>query len=302
MKPLPQLIHGSKILAKAMNIDMFNCPLFLWEDDQPYQHFEYISDLVDIAHEKISKYPIPFNEMRVLFKMNMSVFDEEGSAPYESKFYYFLFIQKTKCPNTERDAYFCLGQWIGNEQVTKDGAIAFHIFPHTSPNRKCFINVSGYSWKRKEIEILKEEDQFKFAYNRQDEQHSKDDVGRRMASHCGVLFWGAAKLIESIAQKDKRIVEVTPNPNAREVQWLEGRKHYVVLSNREAIEKCSQPMELKACEVITRIAHSRRAHTRTLRSERFKNKKGLTVFVKEHWVGPKEWMDKSQSRYRVIFN
>lgn len=299
MKPLPKLIHGSKILAKAMNIDIFNCPLFLWECP-PHKDSEYISDAIDASYEVLSKYPNPYNEIRILFNRKTELFDERKSCWREFDLYHFLFMQKRKDPHNGLNTYFCLGQLIGTEEEQKDAAIAFEIVPHHNPKRKCFIKVEGYSWDNKEVEVIGGRETFELLVDRESEKHAKDDVDRRMAANCSLLFQGAAEMIRSISDRDKRIVEVTPNPNAKEVQWLEGRKHYVVLSNKEAIQRSCNPMELKACEVITRIAHNRRSHTRTLRSPRFKNKQGLTVFVKEHWVGPKEWMDKSQSRYRVL--
>jgi hypothetical protein len=52
---------------------------------------------------------------------------------------------------------------------------------------------------------------------------------------------------------------------------------------------------------LTRMAHNRRAHQRTLRSERFRYARGKTIWVKATWVGPKEWKDAGGRQiYRIL--
>jgi hypothetical protein len=117
-------------------------------------------------------------------------------------------------------------------------------------------------------------------------------------------------VFKKINESKKHIVEVTPNRNAKEVIWLEGRRHFVMLDPTEASKKCSMPrtevvlkgseVTLRSCDTMTRIAHNRRAHTRTLRSARYKNKRGSIIYIKENWIGPKKWIDKTQSIYKVL--
>ena len=49
------------------------------------------------------------------------------------------------------------------------------------------------------------------------------------------------------------------------------------------------------------MAHPRRAHLRTLRSERWGDRQGDVVWVKASWVGPKKWAH-GGVQYRIVDN
>jgi hypothetical protein len=88
------------------------------------------------------------------------------------------------------------------------------------------------------------------------------------------------------------------NNNKRSVEWVQKRSHYIVLGpehQKSIISGDRKPLNGN----ITRSMHNRRAHFRTLTSDKFKKKKGLRIWVKAAWVGPKEWKDSVGSTYII---
>jgi hypothetical protein len=80
------------------------------------------------------------------------------------------------------------------------------------------------------------------------------------------------------------------------------RTHYVVLyrhhpANKREVAHGSE-VEVGAGYTL-RQAHTRRAHTRVLRSPRFRHKIGQTIRIAACWCGPKEWKQ-SGSIYRIV--
>jgi hypothetical protein len=97
------------------------------------------------------------------------------------------------------------------------------------------------------------------------------------------------------------IVKVSPSNKGKSIEWTKSRTHYRIVSNRETSEsiirlgkgKCSD-------EEIQRMAHSRRGHFRKLSSPKYINKNGMSVWVREAWIGPKEFYDESQKTIYTI--
>lgn len=86
----------------------------------------------------------------------------------------------------------------------------------------------------------------------------------------------------------------------------ESNKQIILIDRRKAQRRV---IHLKAHEEFDpeqpsvsslRRGHARREHLRTLRSERFKNKQGQQVAVRQSWVGPGEWTGKNGRYYRVL--
>jgi len=97
-------------------------------------------------------------------------------------------------------------------------------------------------------------------------------------------------------------VKVGPSDNQRKgrsVEWVESKSHYIVLDSNHA-----KQVREGTCRdfngTITRAMHRRRAHMRHLRSDRFVNKKGMSVWVNSSWVGPKEWEGSDRKIYTVL--
>jgi hypothetical protein len=102
---------------------------------------------------------------------------------------------------------------------------------------------------------------------------------------------------------DLHVVTVTPDRPHKSVQWLRSQTHYTVLHRHHA---ANMKDAVKGAVIsqdegkhLTRLAHSRRAHYRLLRSERYKKTRGLRIFIKDTWVGPKEWRDTAGQIYRI---
>ena len=97
------------------------------------------------------------------------------------------------------------------------------------------------------------------------------------------------------------MLRVKPQATGKSVQWVESRTHYCIIHKKQA-EVLRHNKSGPSDKTLIRSAHSRRAHLRRLTSDRFTNKKGLLVFVKQTWVGPKEWIGTDKKIYTVITN
>ena len=88
---------------------------------------------------------------------------------------------------------------------------------------------------------------------------------------------------------------VRPNKQGKSVQWVRSRSHYTLIShgnpaNRRTVGE-RERVTVDREEELKRLAHDRRAHWRTYRHERYRYARGSTRWIKQAWVGPKEWMD-----------
>ena len=93
-----------------------------------------------------------------------------------------------------------------------------------------------------------------------------------------------------------------PIPAGKSVLWQKAREHYVLLHKTHAANK-RESVGKKMIEdgpLVDRIAHSRRAHYRLLRSPKFRHKQGQRIWVQSAWVGPKEWTDRAGQIYRIV--
>lgn len=95
---------------------------------------------------------------------------------------------------------------------------------------------------------------------------------------------------------------VTPSAEGKSVEWVRAREHYTVIhrhhsANNAAVKEGQVVTDSKAS---TRLAHSRRAHTRLLTAAKWKFKRGQRVFVRASWVGPKEWKDTAGQTYQIL--
>jgi hypothetical protein len=103
------------------------------------------------------------------------------------------------------------------------------------------------------------------------------------------------------------IVQVRPvdDENRRSVEWVKARTHYTLIThghpaNRPEIKHGERVQSDHEGE-LKRMAHARKAHKRTLRSERFRYMRGQTINVKAAWIGPKEWRDQGGKQiYRIL--
>lgn len=127
-------------------------------------------------------------------------------------------------------------------------------------------------------------------------QSSEEDL-KRLAN--APMEWLGYFLLDVMSPKNVT-VKVTPK-SGRSVQWVLAHTHYLVLDQKEAKE-CRERKSGPTDEEIIRAAHRRRAHFRKLVSERFTNKRGMKVPVREAWIGPKEWVGTDKKIYQVFPN
>ncbi len=91
-------------------------------------------------------------------------------------------------------------------------------------------------------------------------------------------------------------------PNGKSVLWEKAREHYVLLHKGHPANNriLSGKQPISDGPMIDRMAHSRRAHYRLLKSPKFKHKQGQRIWIQSAWVGPKEWADTSGQIYKIV--
>ena len=99
------------------------------------------------------------------------------------------------------------------------------------------------------------------------------------------------------------IAKVIPKPRSdspKHIQWAESQKHYVIVHRKDEMNKVgATPIKHSGKTSEIRMAHTRRAHMRILRSAKFKKKQGQQIFIKSCWVGPQEWRTNG-SIYKIV--
>jgi hypothetical protein len=99
------------------------------------------------------------------------------------------------------------------------------------------------------------------------------------------------------------IAVVKPDALGRSIEWQRARTHYTLISHGHPANKPSvqHGERVNANGELSRMAHNRRAHYRTLRHERYRFARGKSIFVRATWVGPKEWRDQGGKQiYRIL--
>jgi hypothetical protein len=99
--------------------------------------------------------------------------------------------------------------------------------------------------------------------------------------------------------------QVSPNKPSKSIEWVKARTHYTLIyhghpaNTKNLAEGSNVTVDRK--EQLTRMAHNRRAHYKTLKHERFRYARGKRIFVKASWVGPKEWKDEGGHQiYKIL--
>lgn len=100
---------------------------------------------------------------------------------------------------------------------------------------------------------------------------------------------------------DRFVLEIAPararSPEGKKIPRSDDRPRYTILHPHE-IRKVMGLPEPSGEKRGSPRPHERRAHTRTFRSERYKEAKGRTVIVPATWVGPSESVYQGR-RYKV---
>lgn len=131
----------------------------------------------------------------------------------------------------------------------------------------------------------------------------KFNKGPQAEKLVGIVFSVVVRFVIDSMASGNFIAEVTPTPRSdkpNHVKWAQSQKHYVIIHRKDRMNSVGavpSPDGKKTTEI--RMAHTRRAHMRILRSARFKEKQGQRVFVKSCWVGPAEWKI-NNSIYKIL--
>jgi hypothetical protein len=102
-----------------------------------------------------------------------------------------------------------------------------------------------------------------------------------------------------------QLVEVIPNQPNRSVEWLKARTHFTFIThghpaNNQHVVEFARVKSDNTAE-LSRMAHNRREHKRTLKHARFTYARGKTITVRATWCGPKEWQDEGGRQiYRIL--
>jgi hypothetical protein len=104
--------------------------------------------------------------------------------------------------------------------------------------------------------------------------------------HCIMETPGCAEKAAERAERSGKIPRLHDRARIRLIKPEEVRKVYPRLSEPGSTGKTVAP-------------HQRRGFVRTLRSEKWGEKRGSTLYVRPTWVGPEQWED-SGTRYRVV--
>jgi len=158
---------------------------------------------------------------------------------------------------------------------------------------------------------------FEIVFNRAFKELGKEIIDQRDPASLTVFAGGqlaVRTLAWLIAQEDRWIVEVKPTKPPKQsstfVPRLHERTRLLIWKKDKVNRTFREPIAAVAVAaeeplddpdpdfVRTLAAHRRRGHWKTLRSERFVNKRGTRVWVRATWVGPEE-MIRGHETYRV---
>lgn len=132
------------------------------------------------------------------------------------------------------------------------------------------------------------------------EKHRQDALDRTV----GILIASLEIISKEFLRPGNHVAKVEPEQRpGKSVQWVQAREHYTVINRNHAANNKNithgSTVHQNESSHITRIAHTRRAHDRVLRSEKFKAMRGKTIQIASVWIGPPEWKDTAGQIYRI---
>lgn len=111
-----------------------------------------------------------------------------------------------------------------------------------------------------------------------------------------------ARVCYDVMSRTSAVVRVEPKPRPdKPIAWHQARTHYCILTKKQAMQIRDRRGGITN-HSLTRAAHWRRAHFRTLTSDKFTHKKGQRIPVVEAWVGPESWAGTDGKIYTVMPN
>jgi len=136
-------------------------------------------------------------------------------------------------------------------------------------------------------------------------KHAELDTTDEAQAMVNGMVSSAAVFVLSAMSPNVHVAQVRPDRPNKSVQWTEARTHYTLISHGHPANSKEvshgESVRVDREGELTRMAHSRRAHYKTLRHERYRFARGKRIFVKATWVGPKEWKDEgSKQIYKIL--
>jgi hypothetical protein len=136
-----------------------------------------------------------------------------------------------------------------------------------------------------------------------------EPIGEALGDNLNEMITAAVNCLTAFAidamLPNTHIATVTPAKPSKSVQWRKAREHYTLISHGHPANTATvrEGATVRVDERLERerMAHARRAHFRTLKSDRFRFAKGKQILVRATWVGPKEWRDEGSGQiYRIL--
>lgn len=241
--------------TQEMPLDVLKSPLFLWDD---VESDKLVSRDNDEVMRLVQQNPnvLPFKTMRLFVRPN-----KMDAAAGSKGFKIWVHHGEDGVLNTR---FMRIGL-----QGDKDCVIAIT----TTPDGKNML----MSCRRGKLFMGKD---------------TPADVREITKEYSQALFTTLCWFIRESNLPSNFIASVVPDKKGKSVEWTRARTHYVIINkshpaNNKNVEQGTQVSP--DAKDIKRMAHTRRAHTRILRSPFFKNKIGQIIRVKATWCGPSEW-------------
>jgi len=238
----------------TLESDVLDAPIFIWDDleDDKLMSIPYYSDVL----QKIESEPniLPFRFIRLYVRANAT----------DTK----LGMKGLKIWIQHKDEVMTIRAYMDGTVFRKDHMI--HIT--TIRGRNSISNALRVGNEFLSTRVLTENPMLK--------------------NHFNAIMTSIAWFIREVSSPSNFVASVSPDKHGRTVEWIKARTHYVVINKAHPANRPDIALGDKVAttgDYIKRQAHSRRAHARVLRSQRFRHKVGHTIRVKACWVGPCEW-------------
>ncbi len=273
--------------------DVFEAPVLskysrkLWDQWKNAPLFEYemeVSKCIDDERERRgeSLYPLPYPIFRGYFDVSYRVgYTKESNVQFD------LFIRED---NEIWEIFFYPRNLSKEIKKARDG-------------RYLTIGYLAARQKGPEIEVASKrydpvKKEWKDNLSEEEQNESRKSVAYQV--YCIVRTFAVDAMSDIV-----HTAQVVPNRPGKSVEWIKARTHYTLIhhghpANTKNLSEGSH-VAVDRKEQLTRMAHNRRAHYKTLKHERFRYARGKRIFVKASWVGPKEWKDEGGHQiYRIL--
>ncbi|MDB4507349.1 hypothetical protein N9064_00505 [bacterium] len=230
--------------------DCLDAPLFIWDDKE---NDVLLSENNDDVHLKLKTEPnlLPFKQLRLKINPNKS---DTLSEVKEMRV------------------------WLNHTEDMFYYVVEFH--------RKGFDKVLHF----RNYFALETGDLFTTL---QAEENSIDlrNANEKMKESIAYLHTSICWFIREASSPTNFVAKVKPNRPFKSATWRESRAHYVIIDRKHPANKKGLSVGNKIEDKRNREiqAHSRRAHARVLRHEKWGKNIGKVIHVAATWVGPREW-------------